>query len=144
MSKDCLDSNLTEDDLVRKEAILNCSGHHFYSFWGFSSVLGTNISTYYPDCGELQHKLLFNHCIKPRQHNHKIDSDVIYLLFCFEGRVEPGKTFQPNHFVPLHFHPPQLKRKSTAGSHGSTSKKLKEASISHFFTVTGKSTNNLI
>ena len=147
VSKDCLDSNLTEDDLVRKEAILNCSGHKWSSFLcilGLSSVFGTNIFTYYPDCGELRYKLLFNRLIKPRQHNHSIDLDAIHLLFCFEGRVEPGKTFQPNHFVPLLFYPHQLKRKSSAGSYGSTSKKLKEARISDFFTVTGKSTNNLI
>ena len=42
VSKDCFDSN----DLVRKEAILNCSSHKWSSFLcilGLSSVLGTNI-----------------------------------------------------------------------------------------------------
>ena len=55
----------------------------------FYDILGTNICIYYPDCGELQYKLLFNHLIKPRQHNRNIDLDAIHLLFCFE----PGKTF---------------------------------------------------
>ena len=84
----------TCNDLVRKEAILNCSSHKWSSFLcilGLSSVLGTNISIYYPDCGELQYKLLFNNrLIKPRRHNHNADLDAIHLLFCFDGRVEPG------------------------------------------------------
>ena len=86
VSKDCLDSNLTEDDLVRKEAILNCSSHKWSSFLcilGLSSILGMNISTYYPDCGELQYKIFFNHLITPRKQDHSVDSEAIHLLFCF-------------------------------------------------------------
>lgn len=82
----------------------------------------------------------------------KKDLDDLHILFCHEGTIKPGETFQPNHFVPLLFHPHQHKRKSAAASQASTaSKKQKlcpilprraskkpDTSITQFFNVAEK------
>ena len=68
-----------------------------------SSVIENyNIQIYYPDSGELCHKLMFNSLIHPRN-PAKVFSDALQSLFCHEGIVEPGESFHPNHFVPLVF-----------------------------------------
>lgn len=70
VSFECLDTSLTKADLVKQEAILNCTNNKWSSFLcilGLSSVLRRNISTYYPDCGEDRYKLLFNQLVLPRQ-----------------------------------------------------------------------------
>lgn len=112
-------------------------------------MLNRNICTYYPDCGEERYKLFFNRMIEPRL-DVKKDLDDLHILFCREGTVNPGETFQPNHFVPLLFHSHQQKRTSAAilskTSTATKRQKLcailpKKASkkphvnISHFFNV---------
>ena len=67
-----------------------------------SSVVGKDIQTYYPDSGEICHKLLFNSLIHPR-YPAKVFSDALHILFCHGGIVKPGESFHPNHFVPLVF-----------------------------------------
>jgi hypothetical protein len=110
VSEACLDKCVTKDDLVREEAVLNCfdgKWSSFLCFLGLSSALNRNIFTYYPDCGELRYKTLFNCIVKPRS-NVKSMHD-LHILFCYEGIIKSGETFRPNHFVPLLFHPHQQK-----------------------------------
>ncbi len=117
-SKACIDADLTKDNLVKHEAILNCEAKKWSSFLcilGLSSALCRNIYTYYPDCGEDRYKLFFNGLIHPRQNARKGLYD-IHVLFCHEGIIRPGETFQPNHFVPLLFHSHKQKRKSAGDS----------------------------
>ena len=75
-----------------------------------SSVIGKDIQIYYPDSGEVWHKLMFNSLIHPRN-PAKVFSDALHILFCHEGIVEAGESFHPNHFVPLVFIPANLKKK---------------------------------
>lgn len=113
VSKECLDTGATKDDLVRQEAILNCFDGKWSSFLcilGLSSALNRNIFTYYPDCGQLRCKLLFSCMVKPRANVMEGMHD-LHVLFCYEGIMKSGEIFQPNHFVPLLFHPHQQKRK---------------------------------
>ncbi|XP_028418971.1 uncharacterized protein LOC114544578 [Dendronephthya gigantea] len=153
VSKECLDTGCMKDDLVRQEAILNCSEKKWSSFlciMGLASVLNRNTFTYYPDCGQQRSKLLFNRMIQPRL-TPKKGLDDLHILFCYEGTVTAGKTIQPNHFVPLIFHQQQLKRKSTAACPQVTAKKPRPtlifqkkvsnppSNISKFFKVTEKS-----
>ena len=63
------------------------------------------MSTYYPDCGPQRYRLFFNRLIKPRL-PVETDLDDLHVLFCYEGSIKAGETFQSNHFVPLlFFHP---------------------------------------
>ena len=87
-------------------------------------IIGKVIQTYYPDCGELRPKLLFNSLIHPRD-PAKIASDALHILFCHEGIVKPGQPFQPNHFVPLVLYSSSLKRKCSSATSSVASKKSK-------------------
>ena len=76
----------------------------FLCILGLSSVLGRNIHTYYPHCGEERYKVLLNGPVKPRLPTFfKEALDDLHVLFCYESRIKPRDTFQPN-FVPLLFH----------------------------------------
>ena len=69
ISEESLDSGKTKQDLVKQEAILNCNDKKWSSFLcilGLSSVLGRNIHTYYPNCGEERYKVFLNGIVKPR------------------------------------------------------------------------------
>ncbi|XP_046845620.1 uncharacterized protein LOC124439439 [Xenia sp. Carnegie-2017] len=131
VSKECLDTGYTTDELVKQEAILNCNDQKWSSFLcilGLSSVLAPLLS---------QRGL-----------------DAINILFCHEGSVQPGETFQSNHFVPLIFHAHRLKRKlsnscTQSNSSSSTTEKRKfvkifpniapkTVDISNFFTSTNR------
>ena len=92
-----------------------------------------------------RYKLLFNRLIKPCQYPEK-GSDDIHILFCYEGTIKPGETFQSNHFVPFPFSSHEQKRKSAAdltASIATKKRKLsilpkqtsKQADISNFFIV---------
>ena len=92
-------------DAVKHEAILNCVNNEWCSFMcllGLSSVLKSQIHSFYPDIGDLMCKQLFNQVIVPRIQNTQ--QKCFRILFC---RIEPFgsfcklQTFQPNHFVPL-------------------------------------------
>ena len=124
---------------------------------GASSVLHRNIFCYYPDCGEKRYKLLFNRLVKPRQQSEK-GMDDIHILFCHEGVIKPGETFQTNHFVPLLFHAHKKKCKHAADVQGSkavkkqkviptfilpkTSAGTTDGNILNFFTVAEKQLTN--
>ena len=128
VSQECLDSGLATDALVKKEAYLNCHDKKWASFvciFGLSSVIGTCIRTYYPDSGEIRPKLMFNSLIHPRNPS-KISSDALHILFCHEGIVNPGQSFQLNHFAPLVFYSSKHKRKCSSATTCSSvpSKKL--------------------
>ena len=113
VSQECLNTGLTEDALVKKEAILNCCDKKWSSFLcilGLASVLGREINSYYPDCGEKRKYMLLNCHIFPRVHFSKA-LDALNILFCYEGVIKPGLVFQPNHFVPIVFHCRNIKRK---------------------------------
>ena len=113
VSFEALDTDSSKHELVKQEAISNCSSGKWASFvciLGLSSVLRRSISTYYPDCGELKFKLLFNRIVQPRLHAD------LHVLVCREGDIRPGEKFQPNHYVPLLFHPRLQKRKLAASS----------------------------
>lgn len=149
VSKEGLDTGMTKADLVKQEAILNCNDKKWSSFLcilALSSVLGRNIYTYYPDCGEERYRLFLNCLVKPRlptKHNF----EDLHILFCFEGCIKPGDTFLPNHFVPLLFYSNQLKRKLQVPESKSTTSKKKTptmpskilkrsgANIKQFFSV---------
>ena len=92
-------------DAVKHEAILNCINNEWCSFMcllGPSSVLKSQVHSFYPDIGDLMCKQLFNQVIVPRIQNTQ--QKCFRILFC---RIEPFgsfcklQTFQPNHFVPL-------------------------------------------
>ena len=93
VSQECLDSGLTTDALVKKEAYLNCHDKKWASFvriFGLSSlIVGTCIRTYYPDSGEIRPNLIH------ARNRSKISSDGLHILFCHEGIVKPGQSFQP-------------------------------------------------
>ena len=72
------------------------------SLYSKSSVIGKDIQTYYPDSGNICHKLMFNSFIHARN-PAKVFSDALHILFCHEGIVEPGESFHANHYVPLVF-----------------------------------------
>ena len=106
-----------------------------------------NIYSYYPDCGELRYKLLYNRLVQPHQHVKKgVIEDDFHILFCYEGTIKPGETFQHNHFAPLIFHQHQEKRKSAVQSRVSatTTKKqeVSSSTISDFFTLAPKIKGN--
>ena len=105
--------------------------HHCFCILGLSSVLGRNIYTYYPDCGEARYKLFLNCLVKPCLPT-KQNLEDLHSLFCFVGHIKPGDTFWPDHFVPLLFYSNQSKRKLQA-SKSSTSKKRTCANIKQFF-----------
>ena len=71
---------------------------------------------------------MFNSLIHPRNPS-KISSDALHILFCHEGIVNPGQSFQPNHFAPLVFYSSKHKRKCSSATTCSSvpSKKLKVA-----------------
>ena len=103
-------------DAVNHEVILNCANNEWCSFMCFyvfflcvffmcfmsSSVLKSQIHSFYPDIGGLMCKQLFNQVIVPRIQNTQ--QKYFRILFC---RIEPFgsfcklQTFQANHFVPL-------------------------------------------
>ena len=92
-------------DAVKHEAILNCVNNEWCSFMcllGLSSVLESQVHSFYPDTGDLMWKQLFNQVIVPRIQNTQ--QKCLRILFC---QIEPFasfrklQTFQPNHFVPL-------------------------------------------
>ena len=62
------------------------------------------------------------------------------FTFYFVLKVILNQVFQPNHFVPLLFHPQQQKRKLTHESKASVGgkKQKSSANIAHFFTVAEK------
>ena len=137
VSEESLDSGKTKQDLVKQEAILNCNDKKWSTFLcilGLSSVLGRNIHTYYPDCGEERYKVFLNGLVKPRLPTKEALDD-LHILFCYEGRIKPGDTFQPNHFVPLLFYTNQHKRKLSGVQSSSSSKKTKSSSIENIFTA---------
>ena len=113
VSFEALDTGSVKYDLVKQEAISNCNSGKWPSLvciLGLSSVLRRSIFTYYPDCGELKFKLLFNCIVQPRLHAKKSVKD-LHIFFCHEGDIRPRETFQPNHFVPLLFNACLQKRK---------------------------------
>ena len=129
----CMTSLILDTSLMND---LNCNDMKWSSFLCIlvlSSVLGRNIHTYYPDCGEERYKVLLNGPVKPPL-PAKEASDDLHILFCYEGRIKPGNTFKPNHFVPLLFYTNQHKRKlSGVQSTYSCIKKTKSSSIEIFF-----------
>ncbi|XP_057306732.1 uncharacterized protein LOC130644950 [Hydractinia symbiolongicarpus] len=101
VSHSSVDTGLSAADLVQKEAILMCSKNIWSSFiciLALTSVLKRNISTLYPDCGQLRFKTLFNQNIFPRLPSNK-NLQPVSILFCNNGK-HSGQ-FKPNHFVPL-------------------------------------------
>ena len=106
VSQQSIDTGSSKDNLVKQEAILNCNDGKWSSFLcilGLSSVLQTNIFTYYPDCGAQRFKHLFN-CMLQQHLKVKKGFDDFHILFCYDGIVQAGEAFQPNHFVPLLFY----------------------------------------
>ena len=85
VSFDSLDSGLSGEDLVNVEAVSNCEDKkwaRFLCILGLSSVTNRTIFLFYPDCGELRFKLLFNQQVNPRL-PPIIASDELHLLFLF-------------------------------------------------------------
>ena len=99
------DSLLTHEDLVKQEAINNCAckiWSPFLCILSLSSVIGTIITSYYPDFGEEKYKILFNQEIIPRTLLR--NRNAVHILFCREQAVGmnlPYSIFSPNHYVPL-------------------------------------------
>ena len=88
-------------DAAKHEAILNCVNNE-RCLLDLSSLLKSQIHSFYPDIGNLMCKQLFNQVIVP--HASNTQQKYFRILFC---RIEPFRsfcklqTFQPNHFVPL-------------------------------------------
>ncbi|XP_046851773.1 uncharacterized protein LOC124445109 [Xenia sp. Carnegie-2017] len=128
VSVESLDTSASKEYLVKKEAVFNCNDGKWSSFLcilGLSSVLKRCIVTYYPDCGQHRLKLLFNRVIQPRLHTTRVEKE-IHILFCHEGDIRTGESFQPNHFVPLLFHASAHKRKSADITQATTSAKKRK------------------
>ena len=105
----------------------------FLCILGLSSVLGRNIHTYNPDCGEERYKVLLNGPVKPRLPAFfKEALDDLHVLFCYESRIKPRDTLQPNHFVPLLFYTNQHKRKFSGVQSTSSIKKTKSSNVEFF------------
>ena len=108
VSQQSIDTGSSKDNLVKQEAILNCNDRKWLSFLcilGLSSVLQTNIFTYYPDCGAQRFKHLFNCMVQQRlKKTFKKGFDDFHILFRYDAIVQAGEAFQPNHFVPLLFY----------------------------------------
>ena len=62
VSGQSIDTGSSKENLVKQEAILNCNDRKwsFLCILGLSSVLQTNIFTFYPDCGAQSFKHLVN------------------------------------------------------------------------------------
>ena len=105
LSISTVDKDLSSVDAVKAEAISNCCDKQWSSFLcilGLATVINRKIVSFYPELGQVKYKLLFNQQIDPRGTTGSCRShDIIYLLFCREGKIEPGVTFNSNHFVPL-------------------------------------------
>ena len=70
-------------DAVKHEAILNCVNNEWCSFMcllGLSSVLKSQIHSFYPDIGDLMYKQLFNQVIVPFMQNTQ--QKCFRILFC--------------------------------------------------------------
>ena len=118
VSQQSIDTGSSQDNLVKKEAILNCNDTKWSSFLcilRLPSVLQRNIFTYYPDCGAQKFKHLLN-CMVQQSSKVKKGFDDFHILFCYhyDSIVQAGEAFQLNHFVPLLSHTHQQKRKSAA------------------------------
>ena len=69
VSQQSIATGSSKDNLVKQEGILNYNDGKWSSFLcilGLSSVLQTNIFTYYPDCGAQRFKHLFNCMLQQR------------------------------------------------------------------------------
>ena len=89
VSQQSIDTGSSKDNLVKQEAILNCNDGKwsFLCILGLSSVLQTNIFTYYPDCGAQRFKHLFN-CMLQQRLKVKKGFDDFHILFCYDGIVQ--------------------------------------------------------
>lgn len=102
-----VDTNLSLDELVRAEAVLNCSDKQWCGFLcllALSTVTSRNISSYYPDCDSdvIRWSLLFNQQIQPRPPMKPAPgTEDLNILFCLEGLLPSSVTFKHNHYVPL-------------------------------------------
>ena len=87
-------------------------------------------------------KLLFNCIVQPRLHAKKGVKD-LHILFCHEGDIRPGETFQPMHVSKNEnwlVHKASIPAKKQKASSLSCKKPLKipATNISKFFTVEEK------
>ena len=114
VSTHSVDSGKLKDDLVKEEALHICQEFVLSGFLcvlALSTVCFKQVQCYYRTIGSLQkYKLMFNLKIEPRVFS--ASSDVLNLLFCFEGS-NPPLPYKHNHYVPLVFVPDEkcLKRK---------------------------------
>ena len=102
VSEDSFSTGLNSADLIKSEALRNCTNATWSSFvciLGLSSVISKSIHCIYPDFGLVKYKKIFNGLIKPRGTANS--SSTFYLLFCSEKGIKPGISFKPDHFVPL-------------------------------------------
>ena len=137
VSFESVDSDACGDQLVEMEAISNCENKKWSSFLcmlGLATVTKRKMFSYYPDCGENRFQLLFNCLIEPHP-PLKPYCDDLNVLFCFDGEIESGETFKPNHFVPLLFGAVAGKRKLSKTS--SNVQKKQHSDISSFFQPSG-------
>ena len=71
----------------------------FLCMLALSSVTSAHIFSHYPDCGEERDKLFFNCKVEPRKLLRSVHD--VHILFCFQGYIQTGNFFKPNHYVPL-------------------------------------------
>nr|XP_047145808.1 zinc finger MYM-type protein 1-like [Hydra vulgaris]XP_047145866.1 zinc finger MYM-type protein 1-like [Hydra vulgaris] len=114
VSTHSIDSGKLKDDLVKEEAFHMCKDFVWSGFLcvlALSTVCSTRVQCYYRTIGSLlKYKIMFNLKIEPRILCSS--SDIVNLLFCFEG-INPPCPYKHNHYVPLVFIPDKkcLKRK---------------------------------
>ena len=104
VSKEALDSDLSSEDLIKKEAIIMCSAGKWSSFvcvLALSSVLKKCVELLYPDIGLEKFKVLFNRVIYPRRIPVNKHESLPILFFDACRSANKIDLYQVNHFVPL-------------------------------------------
>ena len=100
--EDSFSTGLNSADLIKSEALRNCTNATWSSFvciLGLSSVIIKSIHCIYPVFGLVKYKRIFNGLIKPRGTANP--SSTFYLLFSSEKGIKPVISYKPDHFAPL-------------------------------------------
>ena len=72
-------------ELLKSEALINCSDRVWGSFlciFALATVVSSSVFTYFPDCGDLRDRVLFNSKIEPPDTALFRD---FHVLFCMQG-----------------------------------------------------------
>ena len=100
-----IDSTKSGEELIKEDAIMNCSENEWCSFFqilALSTIIKRKINIFYPDHGSFKLKTVFNQQIYPRLTTFN-SNYCVNILCCYEGLPSKGTIFNHNHYVPLAF-----------------------------------------